>query len=97
METETETETVMRLDEKVCIVNGGASGIGDKIAKRDVGTAETVVIADEEEIVNDVMLADTVDQELTTVKDVAKVALFFAAFQSNARTDQSLVVSQGGS
>ncbi|MDB3936219.1 3-hydroxybutyrate dehydrogenase [Granulosicoccus sp.] len=49
----------------------------------------------EEEVVNDVMLGETVDQEFTTVEDVAEVALFFAAFPSNALTGQSLVVSHG--
>ena len=49
----------------------------------------------EEEVVNDVMLGRTVDQEFTTVEDVAEVALFFAAFPSNALTGQSLVVSHG--
>ena len=49
----------------------------------------------EEEVVNDIMLGETVDQEFTTVEDVAEVALFFAAFPSNALTGQSLVVSHG--
>ena len=49
----------------------------------------------EEEVVNDVMLGRTVDQEFSTVEDVAEVALFFAAFPSNALTGQSLVVSHG--
>jgi 3-hydroxybutyrate dehydrogenase len=33
--------------------------------------------------------------EFTTVEDVAEAALFFAAFESNALTGQSLVVSHG--
>ena len=41
------------------------------------------------------MLKDTVDGEFTTVDDVAQVALFFAAFPTNALTGQSLVVSHG--
>lgn len=49
----------------------------------------------EEEVVNEVMLGDTVDQEFTTVEDVAEVALFFASFPTNALTGQSLVVSHG--
>jgi NAD(P)-dependent dehydrogenase (short-subunit alcohol dehydrogenase family) len=40
-------------------------------------------------------LKDTVDGEFTTVEDVAEAALFFAAFESNALTGQSLVVSHG--
>ena len=42
-----------------------------------------------------VMLKDTVDGEFTTVQDVAQAALFFAGFESNALTGQSLVVSHG--
>ncbi len=46
-------------------------------------------------VVKDVMLATTVDGEFTTVADVAEVALFLAAFPSNALTGQSIVVSHG--
>jgi 3-hydroxybutyrate dehydrogenase len=46
-------------------------------------------------VVKNVMLKETVDGEFTTVADVAEVALFFAAFPSNAPTGQSLVVSHG--
>ncbi|MDN5785852.1 3-hydroxybutyrate dehydrogenase [Pseudorhodobacter sp.] len=49
----------------------------------------------EEEVVNKVMLGDTVDQEFTTIEDVAEVAYLFAAFPTNALTGQSLVVSHG--
>jgi 3-hydroxybutyrate dehydrogenase len=49
----------------------------------------------EEDVIKKVMLKETVDGEFTTVADVAAVALFFAAFESNALTGQSLVVSHG--
>src|SRR3954470_13156978 len=49
----------------------------------------------EDDVIKKVMLKDTVDGEFTTVEDVAEVALFFAAFPSNALTGQSLVVSHG--
>ncbi|HVI59076.1 MAG TPA: 3-hydroxybutyrate dehydrogenase [Luteimonas sp.] len=49
----------------------------------------------EEEVVRNVMLKDTVDGEFTTVDDVANVALVLAAFETNALTGQSLVVSHG--
>ncbi|MFX0546000.1 3-hydroxybutyrate dehydrogenase [Roseovarius sp. S1116L3] len=49
----------------------------------------------EEEVVNRVMLGETVDQEFTTVEDVAEVAWLFAAFPTNALTGQSMVVSHG--
>jgi len=46
-------------------------------------------------VVRDVMLKDTVDGEFTTTRDVAETALFFASFESNALTGQSLIVSHG--
>ena len=49
----------------------------------------------EEEVVKRVMLGQTVDGEFTTIEDVAEVALFFAGFETNALTGQSLVVSHG--
>ncbi|WP_234191818.1 3-hydroxybutyrate dehydrogenase [Pseudacidovorax sp. NFM-22] len=56
--------------------------------------AKTLGIS-EEEVVKNVMLKETVDGEFTTTDDVARVALLFAAFPSNALTGQSLVVSHG--
>ena len=44
----------------------------------------------EDQVVKDVLLAETVDKQFTTVEDVAEVALFLAAFSSNV-----LTVSQG--
>ena len=55
---------------------------------RDLGISE-------EEVVNKIMLGETVDQEFTTIEDVAEVAHVFAAFPTNALTGQSLVVSHG--
>ncbi len=55
---------------------------------RDLGISE-------EEVVDKVMLGETVDQEFTTIEDVAEVAHVFAAFPTNALTGQSLVVSHG--
>ncbi|MGP0093981.1 MAG: 3-hydroxybutyrate dehydrogenase [Xanthobacteraceae bacterium] len=49
----------------------------------------------EADVIKNVMLKETVDGEFTTVQDVAEAALFFAAFESNALTGQSLVVSHG--
>jgi len=49
----------------------------------------------EEEVVSKVMLGQTVDTEFTTVEDIAEVALFFAAFETNALTGQSLIASHG--
>jgi len=55
---------------------------------RDLGITE-------QEVVKNVMLKNTVDGEFTTLADVAEVALFFAAFPSNALTGQSVIVSHG--
>jgi 3-hydroxybutyrate dehydrogenase len=49
----------------------------------------------EERLVREVMLGETVDKEFTTVEDVAEVAPMLAAFDTNALTGQSIVVSHG--
>lgn len=49
----------------------------------------------EKEVVQNIMLGETVDKEFTTVEDVAEIALLFAAFPTNALTGQSVVVSHG--
>jgi len=49
----------------------------------------------EEEVVKKVMLGQTVDGEFTTMEDIAEIALFFAAFPTNALTGQSIVASHG--
>jgi 3-hydroxybutyrate dehydrogenase len=49
----------------------------------------------EQDVIKNVMLKETVDGEFTTVEDVAEAALFLAAFNSNALTGQSLIVSHG--
>lgn len=58
--------------------------------------AKTLRIS-EQAVIRDVMLKETVDGEFTTVEEVAAAALFFASFQSNALTGQSLTVSHGWS
>jgi 3-hydroxybutyrate dehydrogenase len=49
----------------------------------------------EQDVIDKVMLKDTVDHEFTTIEDVAETALFFASFDSKALTGQSIVVSHG--
>ena len=49
----------------------------------------------EDEVIRNVMLRQTVDGEFTTLDDVARTALFLAAFPTNALTGQSIVVSHG--
>jgi 3-hydroxybutyrate dehydrogenase len=49
----------------------------------------------EERVVKEIMLAETVDHEFTTVDDIAELSLFLAAFKTNALTGQSFVISHG--
>lgn len=49
----------------------------------------------EDAVIRDVMLANTVDGEFTVPADIARVAVFLAAFPTNALTGQSIVVSHG--
>jgi 3-hydroxybutyrate dehydrogenase len=56
--------------------------------------AKTLGIS-EKEVVERVMLGQTVDKEFTTVEDVAEIAFLLAAFPTNALTGQSLLVSHG--
>ena len=49
----------------------------------------------EERVIKEMMLGETVDKEFTTVEDVAEVALMLAAFNTNALTGQSIIVSHG--
>jgi 3-hydroxybutyrate dehydrogenase len=49
----------------------------------------------EQDVIDKIMLKDTVDHEFTTVEDIAETALFLASFGSNALTGQSIVVSHG--
>lgn len=58
--------------------------------------AKTLGIS-EERVIKEIMLKDTVDGQFTTADDVAEVTLFFAAFDTNALTGQSLIVSHGWS
>ena len=49
----------------------------------------------EKDVEQKVMLKDTVDGQFTTLEDIAEIALFFAAFPTNALTGQSLIASHG--
>jgi 3-hydroxybutyrate dehydrogenase len=55
---------------------------------RDLGISE-------ERVIKEVMLKNTVDGEFTTLQDVAELAVFLAAYPSNALTGQSVNVSHG--
>ena len=49
----------------------------------------------EKDVVEKIMLGQTVDKEFTTLDEVSDVVLFFASYKSKAITGQSLVVSHG--
>ena len=49
----------------------------------------------EADVIKNVMLKNTVDGEFTTTQDVARTAVFLAAFPTNALTGQSIIVSHG--
>lgn len=49
----------------------------------------------EQDVIEKVMLKDTVDGEFTGVADIVEAVLFFAGAETNAMTGQSLVVSHG--
>jgi 3-hydroxybutyrate dehydrogenase len=51
----------------------------------------------EEDVIQKIMLGETVDGQFTTLEDVAETVLQFAAFPSAALTGQSLVISHGWS
>ena len=65
------------------------------LADRQIPEQASELGISEDEVIKKVMLKDTVDGEFTTLEDVAQTALFFAAFDSNALTGQSIVVSHG--
>ena len=49
----------------------------------------------EEEVIKNVMLRETVNNEFTSIEDIAATAVFLASFPSSAMTGQSIVVSHG--
>lgn len=49
----------------------------------------------EDDVVKKVMLQHTVDQEFTSVEDIAELAVFLAMFPSKALTGQSVNISHG--
>lgn len=48
-----------------------------------------------DEVIRTILLPETVDGQFSTLEDMAEVALFFAAFPSNALTGQSLMITHG--
>ena len=85
----------MRLEDKVTVVTGAASGIGKQGARLAIADRDHAWGLSAEAVVRDVMLKETVDGEFTTVEEVGAATLFFAAFGTNALTGQSLNISHG--
>ena len=65
------------------------------LVERQIPEQASALGMTEQDVVRDVMLKETVDGQFTTLEDVAEAALFLAAYESNALTGQSLVVSHG--
>jgi 3-hydroxybutyrate dehydrogenase len=76
------------------VAKHGLLGLTRVVERRIPQLAKDMGIS-EEAVVKDVMLRTTVAGEFTTVADVAQVALFLAAFPTNALTGQSITVSHG--
>ena len=49
----------------------------------------------EDEVINDILLANTLNKEFTTIEDVSQTALFLAAFPTDVFTGQSINASHG--
>ncbi|OAV00778.1 MULTISPECIES: 3-hydroxybutyrate dehydrogenase [Moraxella] len=49
----------------------------------------------EQQVIDEIMLVNTVDKEFTTIDDIAQLALFLASFPTNVFTGQSIVASHG--
>jgi 3-hydroxybutyrate dehydrogenase len=92
---------------KVVAKEGGAHGVRSNVicpgfvrtplVEKQIPEQARELGISEADVVKTIMLKETVDGEFTTVQDVANVALFLAAFPSNALTGQSVVVSHGWS
>jgi 3-hydroxybutyrate dehydrogenase len=90
---------------RVMAKEGGKHGVRSNIicpgfvktplVERQIPEQAATLGISEDEVVNRVMLGNTVDQEFTTMEDVAAVAVFLAGFPSNALTGQSIVPSHG--
>jgi 3-hydroxybutyrate dehydrogenase len=65
------------------------------LVERQIPQQAAALHITEGQVVSDVMLRDTVDGLFTSADDIANLAVFLAAFESNALTGQSIVVSHG--
>jgi 3-hydroxybutyrate dehydrogenase len=65
------------------------------LVERQIPEQSKALGISEADVIQKVMLKDTVDGHFTTTDDVADAVLFFAAAKTNAWTGQSMVVSHG--
>jgi 3-hydroxybutyrate dehydrogenase len=65
------------------------------LVERQIPEQSKALGISEADVIQKVMLKDTVDGQFTTTDDVADAVLFFAAAKTNAWTGQSMVVSHG--
>lgn len=82
----------MKLDGKICVITGGASGI-DKVLKAPYAAARHGLLGLARTIAKEG--GEKGDKEFTTVGEVAHTTLFLATLPSNALTGQNIVVSHG--
>ncbi len=65
------------------------------LVRKQIPEQATELGISEEQVINEVMLSETVDKKFTEVTDIAEVALLLAAFKTNALTGESIIVSHG--
>tara|TARA_R110000868_G_scaffold362686_2_gene624899 strand:+ start:16700 stop:17485 length:786 start_codon:yes stop_codon:yes gene_type:complete len=65
------------------------------LVKKQIPEQAQALGISEEDVIKNVMLGNTVDGEFTTEKDIADAILFFANFETNALTGQSMIASHG--
>jgi 3-hydroxybutyrate dehydrogenase len=65
------------------------------LVERQIPALAAKMGVSEQDVVQGVMLKTTVDGEFTTVADIAAIAVFLAAFPTNALTGQSIIASHG--
>ena len=76
--------------------NVDLSGIGlTPLVEKQIPEQALELGISEERVVKEVLLGETVDKQFTMVEDIADVALFLAAFKTNALTGESIIVSHG--
>ena len=90
---------------KVIAKEGAANGIRSNVicpgfvrtplVEKQIPEQAKALNISEADVIKNVMLKDTVDGEFTTTQDVAELAVFLAAFPTNALTGQSITVSHG--